>query len=102
MSPQKNIRLSLPSKGRLETGALEFLSESGLQVFKPNPRQYLAELPACLIWGSSFNAPVTSSSVCGRGALILALRESICSKKNAAPMAISSFCTIRSALEAAL
>jgi ATP phosphoribosyltransferase len=46
MSPQKNIRLSLPSKGRLETGALEFLSDAGLQVFKPNPRQYLADLPA--------------------------------------------------------
>jgi ATP phosphoribosyltransferase len=46
MSLQKNIRLSLPSKGRLETGALEFLSDAGLQVFKPNPRQYLADLPA--------------------------------------------------------
>jgi ATP phosphoribosyltransferase len=42
----QNIRLSLPSKGRLETGALEFLSAAGLQVFKPNPRQYLADLPA--------------------------------------------------------
>jgi ATP phosphoribosyltransferase len=43
---QQNIRLSLPSKGRLETGALEFLSAAGLHVFKPNPRQYLADLPA--------------------------------------------------------
>lgn len=46
MRSQQNVRLSLPSKGRLETGALEFLSEAGLQVFKPNPRQYLADLPA--------------------------------------------------------
>jgi len=46
MLSQHNIRLSLPSKGRLETGALEFLSEAGLPVFKPNPRQYLADLPA--------------------------------------------------------
>jgi ATP phosphoribosyltransferase len=46
MLSQQNIRFSLPSKGRLETGALEFLSEAGLQVFKPNPRQYLAYLPA--------------------------------------------------------
>jgi ATP phosphoribosyltransferase len=43
---QQNIRLSLPSKGRLETGSLEFLSAAGLHVFKPNPRQYLADLPA--------------------------------------------------------
>jgi len=45
-SSQQNVRLSLPSKGRLETGALEFLAEAGLQIFKPNPRQYLADLPA--------------------------------------------------------
>jgi ATP phosphoribosyltransferase len=43
---QQNVRLSLPSKGRLETDALEFLAEAGLHVFKPNPRQYLADLPA--------------------------------------------------------
>lgn len=46
MFSQQNIRFSLPSKGRLETGALEFLAEAGLQVFKSNPRQYLANLPA--------------------------------------------------------
>ncbi|HKY53021.1 MAG TPA: ATP phosphoribosyltransferase, partial [Anaerolineales bacterium] len=37
---------SLPSKGRLESDALEFLSAAGLRVFKPNPRQYEAEVPA--------------------------------------------------------
>jgi ATP phosphoribosyltransferase len=46
MFSKQNIRLSLPSKGRLEEGALEFLSDAGLHVFKPNPRQYLADLPA--------------------------------------------------------
>jgi ATP phosphoribosyltransferase len=46
MPSQQTIRLSLPSKGRLESGALEFLSAAGLRVFKPNPRQYQAELPA--------------------------------------------------------
>ncbi len=46
MLTQQNVRLSLPSKGRLETGALDFLSAAGLQVFKPNPRQYLGDLPA--------------------------------------------------------
>ncbi|HBG74798.1 MAG: ATP phosphoribosyltransferase [Chloroflexi bacterium GWB2_49_20] len=46
MLSQQTIRLSLPSKGRLESGALDFLSAAGLQVFKTNPRQYQAELPA--------------------------------------------------------
>jgi ATP phosphoribosyltransferase len=42
----QTIRLSLPSKGRLEIDALEFLAEAGLRIFKPNPRQYQAQLPA--------------------------------------------------------
>jgi ATP phosphoribosyltransferase len=46
MPPTQTIQLSLPSKGRLESNALEFLSAAGLRVFKPNPRQYQAELPA--------------------------------------------------------
>jgi ATP phosphoribosyltransferase len=45
MTSEQHIRLSLPSKGRLETDALEFLSASGLRVFKPNPRQYQATIP---------------------------------------------------------
>jgi ATP phosphoribosyltransferase len=40
------IRISLPSKGRLAEDALSFLSACGLGVYKPNPRQYEAELPA--------------------------------------------------------
>ena len=46
MSTEKIIRLSLPSKGRLESNVLEFLSAAGLRVFKPNPRQYQATIPA--------------------------------------------------------
>ncbi len=46
MPSGQTIRLSLPSKGRLESSALEFLSAAGLRVFKPNPRQYQASLPA--------------------------------------------------------
>lgn len=46
MPSEKIIRLSLPSKGRLEIDALEFLSAAGLRVFKPNPRQYEASIPA--------------------------------------------------------
>lgn len=41
-----DIRLALPSKGRLEQPALEFLAAAGLRVDKPNPRQYFARLPA--------------------------------------------------------
>ncbi len=40
-----DIRLALPSKGRLEQDALEFLADSGLRVEKPNPRQYIARIP---------------------------------------------------------
>ncbi len=42
----KILRISLPSKGRLAEDALNFLSACGLGVYKPNPRQYEAELPA--------------------------------------------------------
>ena len=41
-----DIRFGLPSKGRLESGALNFLDSCGLQVRKPNPRQYQATIPA--------------------------------------------------------
>jgi ATP phosphoribosyltransferase len=41
-----DIRLALPSKGRLEPDALDFLSACGLRVYKPNPRQYQATIPA--------------------------------------------------------
>jgi len=57
MFSQQNVRISLPSKGRLETGALDFLSAAGLQVFKPNPRQYQAELPALPGLGVIFQRP---------------------------------------------
>jgi ATP phosphoribosyltransferase len=53
----QTIRLSLPSKGRLESSALEFLSAAGLRVFKPNPRQYEAELPALPGLGVIFQRP---------------------------------------------
>lgn len=41
-----DIRLALPSKGRLAGDALEFLEASGLRVYRPNPRQYAAQIPA--------------------------------------------------------
>lgn len=40
------VRISLPSKGRLCDDALEFLRACGLKVYKPNPRQYEAIIPA--------------------------------------------------------
>lgn len=39
-------RLSIPSKGRLADEALAFLSACGLGIYKPNPRQYEATIPA--------------------------------------------------------
>jgi ATP phosphoribosyltransferase len=41
-----SIRISLPSKGRLSEDTLAFLSDCGLKVYKPNPRQYEARIPA--------------------------------------------------------
>jgi ATP phosphoribosyltransferase len=41
-----DIRLALPSKGILQDAALEFLAACGLRVYRPNPRQYAATIPA--------------------------------------------------------
>ncbi|MBI3172248.1 MAG: ATP phosphoribosyltransferase [Chloroflexi bacterium] len=51
------VRLSLPSKGRLQDMALSFLTQAGLSVFKPNPRQYQAEIPALPELGVLFQRP---------------------------------------------
>jgi ATP phosphoribosyltransferase len=40
------MRLSLPSKGRLADDVIPFLTECGLRVYKANPRQYEARIPA--------------------------------------------------------
>ncbi len=42
---RSDIRLALPSKGRMEAEAMAFLSEAGLNVSKPNPRQFEATVP---------------------------------------------------------
>jgi len=41
-----DVRLSLPSKGRLGQETLDFLDACALKVYRPNPRQYAAEIPA--------------------------------------------------------
>lgn len=46
MDRQGDVRLSLPSKGRLAQAALELLADCGLKVRKPNSRQYAARIPA--------------------------------------------------------
>lgn len=46
MTARTDLRLSLPSKGRLAEAALDFLAQAGLRVDKPNPRQYAARIPA--------------------------------------------------------
>jgi len=45
MNQHPDVRLSLPSKGRLSEAALDFLAACGLGVDKPNPRQYAAYIP---------------------------------------------------------
>jgi ATP phosphoribosyltransferase len=46
MTARSDIRLALPSKGRLEQDSITFLEACGLKVYKPNPRQYQANIPA--------------------------------------------------------
>ncbi len=41
-----DIRLALPSKGILQNGAVELLDACGMKIFRPNPRQYEAKIPA--------------------------------------------------------
>ncbi|MFN2224131.1 MAG: ATP phosphoribosyltransferase [Candidatus Promineifilaceae bacterium] len=43
---RNDVRLSLPSKGRLGQETLDFLEACALKVYRPNPRQYAAEIPA--------------------------------------------------------
>jgi len=43
--PDHIVRLSLPSKGRLAEDSLSLLKDCGLDVYKPNPRQYEARIP---------------------------------------------------------
>ena len=57
MQTGQTIRLSLPSKGRLEIDSLDFLAAAGLRVLKPNPRQYQAEVPAIPELGVIFQRP---------------------------------------------
>jgi ATP phosphoribosyltransferase len=40
------LRLALPSKGRPYEATLEFMADCGLRVSRPNPRQYVAGIPA--------------------------------------------------------
>lgn len=56
--PNPTIRLSLPSKGRLAEDCLSFLAACGLPVYKPNPRQYEAVLPAVPDLHVLFQRPV--------------------------------------------
>jgi ATP phosphoribosyltransferase len=46
MAQSQEIRIALPSKGRMESETLDFLAACGLKVSKTNPRQYTARIPA--------------------------------------------------------
>ena len=39
-------RLAIPSKGRMAEDTLQLLRDCQLNVYKPNPRQYVATIPA--------------------------------------------------------
>ncbi len=41
----RDLRLSIPSKGRLAEETIEFLKASGIDIYKPNPRQYEGSVP---------------------------------------------------------
>jgi ATP phosphoribosyltransferase len=41
-----DLRFSIPSKGRLSEDAISFLAACGFSIYKPNPRQYEASVPA--------------------------------------------------------
>lgn len=42
---KRDIRIAIPSKGRLSEDTLKLLEKSGLAVKRPNPRQYEASIP---------------------------------------------------------
>ena len=43
---RSDLRLSIPSKGRLAEETIEFLKACGIEIYKPNPRQYEATIPS--------------------------------------------------------
>ena len=43
---RSDLRLSIPSKGRLAEETIEFLKACGIDIYKPNPRQYEATIPS--------------------------------------------------------
>ena len=42
----ENLIIALPSKGKLAESADNFLGRAGLQIYKPNNRQYTATIPS--------------------------------------------------------
>lgn len=46
MTTTPQVRIALPSKGRMEGETMDFLANCGMKVKKTNPRQYSATIPA--------------------------------------------------------
>ena len=44
--PSENLIIALPSKGQLGDASHNFLGRAGLQIYKPNRRQYTATIPS--------------------------------------------------------
>jgi len=49
VSSRKEIRLGLPSKGRMSSDTLDLLKDCQLSVKQVNPRQYVAQIPQVII-----------------------------------------------------
>jgi len=45
-SPDENLIIALPSKGQLGETSTNFLGRAGLNIYKPNKRQYTATIPS--------------------------------------------------------
>lgn len=66
MAVRSDIRLALPSKGRLEQDALHFMEAYGLSLYKPNPCQYQASVSAIPQLAVLFQRPAILSSARSR------------------------------------
>ncbi|KAJ0600132.1 putative ATP phosphoribosyltransferase [Helianthus annuus] len=54
---RNEIRLGLPSKGRMASDTLDLLKDCQLSVRQPNPRQYVADIPQLSKRRSLVSAP---------------------------------------------
>ncbi len=66
-TPAEKLIIALPSKGRLGEAADHFLGRTGLQIFKPNRRQYSATIPSLPLAEVVYQRPRDIVSKVGEG-----------------------------------